>query len=76
MKGKNLFKEFCENGKTIVFDEIMRQQRESQKRFKECLNNLADGSFDKQDWLYLKERDLFLGNFSKQEQKDYCLLVQ
>ena len=48
----------------------MRQQGESQKRFKECLNNLADGSFDQEDWKYLKERDLFLGNFTTEERRD------
>ena len=70
VQGKNLFQHFGDKGNTIIFDEIMRQQGESQKRFKECLNNLADGSFDQQDWLYLKERDLFLGNFSTEERKE------
>ena len=70
-QGSNLFQEF-NNGRTIIFNEIMRQQGESQNRFKEILNSLADGSFDKAGWMYLKERDLFLSDkFSKDDQREF-----
>merc|ERR1711983_132473 len=36
-QGSNLFQEFNQ-GRTIIFNEIMRQQGESQNRFKEILN--------------------------------------
>ena len=72
LHGSNLFKHFMDKGKTIIFDEIMRQQGESQKRFKEVLNCLADGSFDKAGWLYLKERDLYLSDkFNNETRKDF-----
>ena len=70
--GSNLFQQFMEKGKTIIFDEIMRQQGESQKRFKEILNSLADGSFDKAGWKYLQDRDLMLSDkISKEDQKEF-----
>ena len=72
LHGMAHFQKYFEECETISFDEIMRQKGEDQKRFKECLNNLADGSFDRSDWEYLKQRDLMSsGNFSNEEKKDF-----
>ena len=72
LHGMAHFQKYFEECETIIFDEIMRQKGEDQKRFKECLNNLADGSFDRSDWEYLKQRDLMSsGNFSNEEKKDF-----
>ena len=68
-QGKMLFNEFIE--KTIRFDVIMRQQGEDQQRFRECLDSLSNGTFQKTDWEYLKERDLFGPNFSPQKRKEF-----
>ena len=53
--GKIVFEEFK---RTIIFDTIMRQQGDKQKRFREVLNNVSTGKFTRDDWSYLDERNL------------------
>ena len=53
--GKIVFEEFK---RTIIFDTIMRQQGDKQKRFREVLNNVSTGKFTTDDWSYLDERNL------------------
>ena len=53
--GKMIFAYF---DKTIIFDQIMRQDGDDQKRFREVLNNLCTGEFTNHDWNYLKQREL------------------
>ena len=44
--------------KTIIFNQVMRQQGDDQQRFREVLDKLSNGTFDREDWNFLKERDL------------------
>ena len=53
--GKLVFNDFK---KTIIFDTIMRQQGDEQKRFREVLNNLSTGHFTIDDWHFLADRNL------------------
>merc|ERR1712020_749361 len=65
--GHLLFKEhFSEN--TIIFDQIMRQG-EDQKDFKEVLDRIANGKFSKEDWTYLRERELEGPNFTEEQRQ-------
>merc|ERR1712020_770742 len=65
--GHLLFKDlFSEN--TIIFDQIMRQG-EDQKDFKEVLDRIANGKFSKEDWTYLRERELEGPNFTEEERQ-------
>lgn len=66
--GRTLFQLFT---KTIIFDVIMRQKGDDQKDFRQCLKNLASGEFTKEDWEFLKKRDLYGGNFSLEQQEDF-----
>ena len=67
-QGYLLFRElFREN--TIIFDEIMRQG-EDQKEFKEVLDRIASGNFTREDWAYLRERDLNGPNFTPEQRKE------
>ena len=51
--GKHLYKSlFVKN--TIILDEVMRQGK-GQERFKETLERLRDGKFNKEDWDYFKD---------------------
>ena len=43
---------------TIIFDQIMRQEGDDQKRFREVLDNLSTGELTKHDWEYLRQREL------------------
>ena len=59
---------------TIIFDEIMRQSGDDQKEFRDTLDSLASGSFNKEHWNYLKKRSLYdNGNFSPEEQDKFLL---
>ena len=53
--GKIAFNNFSD---TIIFNEIMRQQGDDQKRFREVLDKLSDGTFAKAEWDFLTERTL------------------
>ena len=66
VKGVELFKLF---DNTIIFDEIMRQKGDSQQRFRECLEKLSNGSFDRTDWEYLGKRSFF--SLKPEEQDDF-----
>jgi hypothetical protein len=71
--GSNLFQLF---EKTIIFNEIMRQQGDDQKQFRECLDKLSDGTFKSDDWKYLQLRDLYGcnddgPNFSVDQREDF-----
>ena len=67
--GKLLFKEF---DRTIIFDEIMRQEGEDQKEFRQILDRLANGELKKDDWNILKTRELYGdGNISESEIKEF-----
>ena len=70
LKGGQVFKEtFVDPENTIIFDEIMRQQGDDQKEFREILNSLSDGTLTHDQWKKLKERDLTGGNFSPEDKK-------
>ena len=67
--GKTLFKLF---DKTIIFNQIMRQQGEEQKEFREVLDRLSNDKFDRDDWKFLKQRELFGdGNLSESEREQF-----
>jgi ATP-dependent DNA helicase PIF1 len=69
VKGSLLFNLF---EKTIIFDEIMRQQGDDQKEFRECLDKLSNGKFDQKDWKWLKKRELYeLDNFTLDQREDF-----
>ena len=53
--GKLVFNDFK---MTIIFDTIMRQQGDEQKKFREVLNNLSTGQFTPDDWHFLENRNL------------------
>ncbi len=42
--------------KVVKFDEVMRQKGESQKRFREILTAMADGTFNESHWKDLEKR--------------------
>ncbi|CAL4113538.1 unnamed protein product, partial [Meganyctiphanes norvegica] len=44
--------------KTIIFNEIMRQKGDDQKKFREVLDKLSNGTFTINDWHFLNERNL------------------
>ncbi|MCH2545601.1 MAG: AAA family ATPase [Alphaproteobacteria bacterium] len=56
---------------TLIFDEIMRQKGDAQKSFRGVLDRLSNGDFNKSDWEFLKERDLFGPNFSSDQRKEF-----
>ena len=67
--GKALFDNFS---KTTIFKEIMRQQGEDQKEFRDILDRLSNGQFTKDDWFVLKQRELYGdGNLSESERKQF-----
>ena len=67
--GKMLFVYF---DKTIIFDEIMRQQGDDQKTFREVLDRLADGSFNEEEYNILKQRNLMGdGQITEVERNDF-----
>ena len=67
--GKALFDMF---DKTIIFDEIMRQQGDDQKHFRDILDRLAKGDFTRDDWYSLKEREIYGdGNLSEIEIQEF-----
>ena len=67
--GKALFKHF---DKTIIFDEIMRQQGDDQKNFRQILERLANGNLTKDDWFFLKTRELYGdGSISESETREF-----
>ena len=67
--GISLFKMF---NKTIIFNQIMRQQGDDQKQFREILDRLSNGTFTKDDWLYLKKRELYGdGDISEIQKKEF-----
>ena len=47
---------FFLNFQCIEFDEVMRQQGDSQKRFREILNAVATGTFKQSHWKDLEKR--------------------
>ena len=66
--GYFLFKKlFSEN--TIIFDKIMRQG-EDQKEFKGILDRIASGDFTRDDWDYLRKRDLNGPEFTPEQRKE------
>ena len=66
---KTLFQIF---EKTIIFNEIMRQQGEDQKEFRNVLDKLSNGQFTKEDWIFLKQRELYGdGNLSESERNEF-----
>ena len=66
----SLFKLF---EKTVVLDQIMRQQGDDQKDFRDLLSKLSEGKFGKKDWEKLKERDLNGPNFSPEQKQEFLL---
>ena len=67
--GKALFDMF---EKTVIFDEIMRQKGDDQKHFREILDRLAKGEFTRDDWYFLKTREIYGdGNLSENEIKEF-----
>ena len=67
-RGKMLFHLF---NRTIIFDEIMRQQGDDQKEFRNVLDRLADGNFNKEDFYFLAQRNLSGDQISDIERTDF-----
>ena len=64
-KGGQLFKDhFMEPGNSIIFDQIMRQNGDDQKEFRETLDAISSGNLKREQWKKLEEHDLKGGNFS------------
>ncbi len=59
--------------KTVVLDQIMRQQGDDQKEFRDLLSKLSEGKFGKKDWEKLKERDLNSSNFTPEQKNEFLL---
>ena len=67
--GKLMFDVFQ---KTIIFDQIMRQQGDDQKPFREVLDRLANGKFNRDDYNYLCQRDLMGdGQITENERNEF-----
>ena len=67
--GKMMFDRFK---KTIIFDEIMRQQGDDQRSFREVLDRLANGNFSRDDHNYLKQRSLMDdGQMTENEKNEF-----
>ena len=64
----SLFKLF---EKAVVLNEIMRQQGDDQKEFRDLLTSIAKGTFGKVEWEQLKQRDLDGPNFTTYERVQF-----
>ena len=62
----HLFEHFSEN--SLIFDEVLRQGPD-QEEFKEVLENISKGKFTRENWNYLRERDLNGPNFTNEQRK-------
>lgn len=66
-EGLSLFKLFC--SRTVILDEIMRQQSDDQQLFRSILNSLPVGTFSQKKWQTLQDRDRNESNFTP-DQRD------
>ena len=70
--GKMAYNQFND---VIVLDTIMRQQGEEQKFFRDCLNDVANGSLTQEQWKELCKRDLDILEPEEQERFRKSALV-
>ena len=66
IKATHLYKIFTN---VIILDEIMRQQGEAEKEFRDVLTRLVNGKFDEKDWEWLRAQDF--DAMDKEKQKEF-----
>ena len=73
IKATHLYKIFTN---VIILDEIMRQQGEAEKEFRDVLTRLVNGKFDEKDWEWLRAQDFDAMDKEKQKQfKDNAVML-
>ena len=53
----------------VILDDIVRQQGDDEKEFRDVLTRLRNGKFDEKDWEWLKSQDLLA--MTKERQQDF-----